>query len=738
MKQYELCGFLNMFDIIPDFVYPIFQNDNIFYFQDGENDKIDCLVPVKPSVHSMICKVNDFENIIGIKNETITINSRPLYAFQVNENEIVCGNAELILDFFDSYVPNNSILKEEIEDLKTDLRISLKNYKIDKITLSSSLCNDKKYEYINKWNSRLFLHLDNNIRPLTLADTFIIPDYKIKKSAKKLGFSSSDTFDRIIDKFAMYNINSTMLISGVPGIGKSSVLAWISSKYKDDERFVILKFRDWSEEELKGGLLKGICNTLKCKEKELENKILMLDGFDEIKLLNVREELLLNFFNDIKDFNNFKCVITSRPSYIYSEYFQNIVELLPLSYNNLEVMYKKISGTNVIPIEITNKLKGCHDICDILGIPIILYMAIMSNIDINKNTSEPELYNRIFAREYGIFDQFLNGEIAYSSGSQTFRNRDNIEKYLIFLQEIAFEMFEKNSLVLSMKEFVNPIFEFQDYSMNILDFPIKYLLVDTEANIEFIHKSVYEFFVAEYIFFRINKAISHNMSLEQFAGILGKILKMNKMSKEILEFLKYRIRNSRLNDAYDIISKTFDIMLRDGMTFYTKECYKNVIKCEMCIFSNMLEIMHIWENHRFKFDDSVRQYLYYNIDWDFKLNLENVDLDQVNLVGTNLREANLKGANLRGIDLKAANLTRANLCGANLQQTDLGGVDLRKAELVGTNLETVNLLAAVIDESQIEYIETKCKSQGIRVFINETREIISYEEFCNRRSKKYS
>lgn len=121
MKQYELCGFLNMFDIVPDFVYPIFKCENTFYFLDGSKDKIDNFIPMKSSIYEMVQMIGNIETIIGTKRELLTINSRPLYAFQTKQNEIVCGNIELILDFFDSYTTNNIILKEEIEDFKMEL-----------------------------------------------------------------------------------------------------------------------------------------------------------------------------------------------------------------------------------------------------------------------------------------------------------------------------------------------------------------------------------------------------------------------------------------------------------------------------------------------------------------------------------------------------------------------------------------------------------------------------------------
>ena len=55
-----------------------------------------------------------------MKNATLTVSSDPLYAFQVKEGEVFCGERELTLKFFEEYSVKNEVLKEEIEDLKKD------------------------------------------------------------------------------------------------------------------------------------------------------------------------------------------------------------------------------------------------------------------------------------------------------------------------------------------------------------------------------------------------------------------------------------------------------------------------------------------------------------------------------------------------------------------------------------------------------------------------------------------
>ena len=375
------------------------------------------------------------------------------------------------------------------------------NNKDNNIINNKEFQNNKKGDYIKNWNSRLFLHIDNDEKPLTLADSFIMPDYRIHKQINRIEFSYGDTLDNIIDKFIEYDRSSTMLITGVPGIGKSSITSWIANRYKDDDRVLILRFRDWEPEELEKGLLKAIYNTLGYKKSDLDNKILVIDGFDEIKLLHERNRLLDIFLNNITEFDNFKCIITSRTAYIDARRFENVVELQQFNIDKVDRFYTKITG---------NKLKKGEKIesnLEVLGIPVILYMAIMSDVNIEGNSTKSELYNRIFAERGGIFDKFCSEGISYDKANQILRDPKNIKKYLNFLANIAFEMFESNTLLLQKERSSIPELEIGEGKISILEFPIKHLFESTEFNVEFIHKTIYEYFVSEYIFHSIYENI---------------------------------------------------------------------------------------------------------------------------------------------------------------------------------------------------------------------------------------
>lgn len=158
-------------------------------------------------------------------------------------------------------------------------------------------------------------------------------------------------------------------------------------------------------------------------------------------------------------------------------------------------------------------------------------------------------------------------------------------------------------------------------------------------------------------------------------------------------------------------------------------------------------------------------------------NLEGAGLERANLVNVNMKGANLKkaslswanlyGSNLRGTDFKQAilidtNLGRAFLGEADLSETyllyskpwdfwrkdkkekdkaekDLEGAYLTCANLSGINLRGIDLKETVLtnaildntifDEAQISYLEEICDLQNARVYLDESHDIVTYNEY---------
>lgn len=116
-EKYKLVGILNVFDVIPDFIYPIFERDNQHFFQQGDDKslKLEEFVLVKESVIDRIVLLKDLQVNASPQTE-FTISSKPLFGFQFSDEEVYLGFYEEMKEFLLSFETEDTILKKEISD----------------------------------------------------------------------------------------------------------------------------------------------------------------------------------------------------------------------------------------------------------------------------------------------------------------------------------------------------------------------------------------------------------------------------------------------------------------------------------------------------------------------------------------------------------------------------------------------------------------------------------------------
>lgn len=83
---YLLVGFINLLDIIPGFVYPVFAKDDKYFFQHGDNDRLYEFEEINPSLMKKLIPLESDVQII------IDLDSNPIYAYQ-RKNEILFGDS---------------------------------------------------------------------------------------------------------------------------------------------------------------------------------------------------------------------------------------------------------------------------------------------------------------------------------------------------------------------------------------------------------------------------------------------------------------------------------------------------------------------------------------------------------------------------------------------------------------------------------------------------------------------
>ena len=640
---------------------------------------------------------------------------------------------------------------------------------------------NKAQYYADKWDKNVFLNnfdeederIDDKVN-VKLKDIYLeelLPSYILNENN-----NPSYNLRIRLEKYIVNRNNREMLlILGQPGIGKSTLVTWIMANLvkKKDEIFVYQFASDLKKVNWQGdSLLKEILLTLHLKYEELRNKVLILDGFDEIRIYGNREGILNRLYQELERMNylgRFSLIITCRENYVNCKHLLIKTYITLQAWNEYQIkvfcdIYKKRSTNNLEANIQDIKIHKILEKKEIFGIPLILYMILALDVKIEKNSSIVDVYDQIFSLEGGvIYDR------CYDVAHRT--NSPKIKKHIHQIsQKIAFWIFENRAdeAVIPQEKFEeiceNEINESEEKDKEIKSdtlignfFRLMHCEGEGADELQFVHRSIYEYFVAVFFYESIYKLTSK----KEVAGKLGILLMKGELTKYILEYIQYKFDNAHINGLSHIIKEVFQIMLRDGMTYHTGVPCKNAINREMKIFIDMLNIVGLWNSNLGEVDDGIIIYLQCNCNRMYSLNLKGMKLNGADLRGvdlsgadlsgadlskTDLREADLSGtdlsgANLREVKLKGANLRGAYLKGAYLSEVDLegaqcGNADLRGAYLGKANLKKAYLGGAILDSSQVGLLSLLPENYDLSnsvIHILETGEIVSYREYCTKK-----
>lgn len=641
---------------------------------------------------------------------------------EIVDNEILCRWYSLQINKHQT----NTLAKIENAVESSKKNNGFDNFEITTISHGVKIFqNNRKQEFIEKWNARLFLHTGENDKNLTLANTFIMPSYTYT-----LRNGEYNDLENILDEF-FYDKRRTMVIFGKPGMGKSSILAFLAQKYQKKHNIIILKFKDIGKriKNQQDSILQAICEELCCTENDLHGKLLMLDAFDELKYHGDCLKLLNNFLLDIRDIPLFKLLVTSRENYIDIDkiQFQITIILEPFNAWKITKFHRLVLddtefqiGSNELHRLIMKKngFNISFDSREIIGIPVILYLALTVGIDLRCTINKSELYEKIFSLKGGIFDRFATLYLkGYDETSHTIEYIK--EEFKQILCDVAFVMFQNHSETINLEQYLDIANKILNGFENraILDFPIKNLYA-SDKNVEFVHKSIYEYFIAEYIFQEIKNEIKKHQE-ETLAEKLGILLGIEEIPNEIQHFLKWKFESGFKNEEWKFVTRVLNIMIERGMTYYLKNRGQNIIILEKNIFSNLLMLIHLrnfapYEIIKIKETDILAYYLRLlcslkikkHIDLSY-LSLSQINLSNLYLKSANLKKVHLKEANLKSMCLENANLRDAHLEGAHLEDADLKGVHLEEARLEDADLRGAHLEGARLEDAHLEraYLE---------------------------------
>lgn len=462
------------------------------------------------------------------------------------------------------------------------------------------------------WNEDLFLNNTESDKKMSLSQVFIKTNFTLvtyyrnrlvinnyDKSYKvnevlihyDKYIKNENTLDEFIDSF-MSSSNKILIVLGQPGSGKSSFIAYLAgNKFKDKRNCIFIKLykiNDITDEN--DNFLEQILIYLNMEECDLENKILVLDGFDELILYGDRNVVIANFINNVKNkYKRLKIIVTMRENYIdienssYISYYEECKIIILDIFNLLQIAQFHLSYLGERITE--QRLEVFDTDLNALGIPIILYIIYALNLDINNVSDKYKLYERIFSTKNGIYDKCNK----YDDIGREFSVEEK-EMFHEVSQKIAFLIFKsvsKHSILISD---IEKELEKYDYSEVILR---HYMTMNyyekTDNDLMFKHKSFYDYFLAIYI----QNLLVEEHTDNHFAEILCNTLCYGDIT-EAVPYLEHKIESIELPQSfYEHLYNAAKSILIYGGIYYLDNMSDNGLCLEANIFLNVMTIIRI-------------------------------------------------------------------------------------------------------------------------------------------------
>ncbi len=482
------------------------------------------------------------------------------------------------------------------------------DYRCQELTEQSGFANNELSFFHNKWKTPLFLHTKHNTN-VTLQKLYLPPEFAAviydRNSSNLLDLCLAPTASAFTREDDFYHRTAVHLlyVLGQPGIGKSSFVTYLIENLlynpRGYEKVLVLSFKNLPAADLTremGGLFGAIKKRAGViDDSAFANTLIILDGFDEIRITNVdiRRQLIQDFekllTEDFFSSLGMKVILTSREGYlplndtgISGSY--NALHLEPFSYEMITEYNARYNAAcpgqpvQMLPIPGETREKDC----EIYGIPIILYMVHGANLQISHIEDKNKLYDSLFSTENGRIYARDN-----SSGDSKYE-REKILCYDAVACELAYRMFELGTgpaiqsyeercllwekriaprLSALLKEMIaekkTSLTEdaIPDCIASVRDsyvsFNYYYEGTYTEINsLEFVHKSIYEYYAGLYIsrrllFFlkrltELKKTHQEVRSklLDAFASELAGLFFHQTMSAEIRASLYYHLQKA--------------------------------------------------------------------------------------------------------------------------------------------------------------------------------------------------
>lgn len=535
------------------------------------------------------------------------------------------------------------------------------------LTIGKKIWKKIKKELKKKNNvNRYYKNVKNN--SALVRDEVYIDAYSVKPPKTKIL--------NIIEQWSKEEKSRVMLIHGEPGHGKTTlcckaVYEHHSKRFCKDKtnvfwfrlnpafaegiiengKFVLKNAFCWGNPEIE-----SISRILpEENEKEYQNSIVFLDGYDELKVQLHRNDMnLANFIDSAEQLArtyHMHIIITTRTRSLDDEFVSSSIKKLQFASMSEEQQNEWIEKNAPDYKEDFGALRSSssEEMEEMLGIPILFRMVVEAQLKSTAAKNVVDLYDELFEATM-LRRKMKGGDI-----------EDKHREY----EQLAYDIYCNNETFTNMR----------GKKMPEAFLYLFYLKGNGEKRVEFLHRSFYQYFLAHFLYRKMSE-VKDEESAEEFLCCLAE----RQIDYDILDYIqriqetKHDIIREECEQIIDTLEQTGTIIERASKAPNEKGTAEQnqLLRCKN-ILVNALSICCIVAATTSRFIISLHE------TENIHTAMRRYDCSGIWLGNVDLSGANLSGANLARADLNGVNLSHANLSDANLSDADLSCADLRWA-----------------------------------------------------------
>ena len=434
-----------------------------------------------------------------------------------------------------------------------------------------------------RFHKRLFLDQEPHA---TLAAVYVRP--------RGIYMDSGDRVDLLqaVGAFLDSGGDDILIIEGVAGSGKSSFMALLSEIY-NSRKYIYLSLKNLIKPEAPLNFRDDLLKECGLRQNDMD-KVLLLDGLDEIyprlDLIQLRTDL--QWFCE----RGYRMIITTRPGYFkYTEFCGSHGTIRLDLFDDVQVdtwldNYRKVNPNLSDDVcQALTQPQTIHNLDEIRRIPIMLYIIACRNINVETVACMGDLYEQVFE----TLKQDKGGEMC-----------NLLDRHYLIAQQIAFMMYEEDLLTLTSDDVrmgCGDLYDDTFYSSVYIEQNI----IEGTSILEFVHKSIMEFFAAKWIYNCIRKGYQTLLST----------LSRHYLTDEVQEYLKYFYgRDTQSEMTATQISDAYRLFLDRAFVAWDEDCDKTMsaedaMDREVIVFYNLTLLVKLVLGRRVM-DDVINMGIY--------------------------------------------------------------------------------------------------------------------------------